>query len=109
MTVKDLITQNPDASFDMMTPGGFVYLTPETAQALLNGESTLGHPGDPEMAMEVSAEELLPQIVDNANFSNGVWRLLTDYSQEQLHETEQDYEQDASHEPHDMEQGMIMQ
>jgi len=77
MTVKDFITKHPGATFDMMTPCGYVYLTPEKATALLEGQSTKGHPGDPEYAMTVTADELLPQRVDSCGFKNGVWSLFT--------------------------------
>ena len=77
MTVKDFIIKHPNASFDMMTPGGYVYLTPEKAKDLLAGVSTKGHPGDPEYAMTVTAEELLPQRIDSRGYKNGVWSLFT--------------------------------
>ena len=83
MNVKDFITQHPGAALDMMTPGGYVYLTPEKAQALLGGESTTGHPGSPEYAMEIPAEELLSQHIHSANYSKGVWHMLTSYDQEE--------------------------
>jgi len=83
MNVKDFITQHPGATLDMMTPGGYVYLTPEKAQALLEGESTTGHPGSPEYAMEISAEELLSQHIHSANYSKGAWHMLTNYDQEE--------------------------
>ena len=35
ITLREFIEAHPNASFDMMTPGGYVYLTPETAQLLL--------------------------------------------------------------------------
>jgi len=81
-TVKDFIIQNSGSTFDMMTPCGYVYLTPEKAKALLEGNSAMGHPGNPEYAMEVKADELLAQIVQSANYKDGVWSLLTDCSQE---------------------------
>ena len=86
VTVKEFITQHPNADLYMMTPGGYVHLTPESSQALLEGKSTSGHPGYPEMAVEIDAEELLPQTVHSINFSDESWHLLTDYSQEQCPE-----------------------
>ena len=38
MNVRDFIRKYPDCSFDMMTPGGFVYLTAEQAKELLAGK-----------------------------------------------------------------------
>lgn len=82
VTVREFIERHPSASFDMMTPGGFVYLTPERAKLLLAGQSVAWHPGSPEYAMEVPAEELLEQEVLEANFSDGDWHLLSNYVQE---------------------------
>jgi len=81
-TVREFIERHPCANLDMMTPGGFVYLTPEKAQLLLSGQSIKGHPGDPEYAMEITAEELLDQEVRSASFSKGTWRMLGDYIRE---------------------------
>lgn len=89
MTLKDFITKHPGATLDLMTPGGYVYLTPENAQALLNGESVKGHPGTPEYAMEILAGELLPQAIHSASYSNGVWHMLTAYDQPESQEAEQ--------------------
>lgn len=78
VTVRKFIERHPGVSFDMMTPGGFVYLTPEKAKLLLAGQNVSGHPGDPEYAMEITAEELLNQEVIHANFSDDAWHLLSD-------------------------------
>jgi hypothetical protein len=83
VNVKDFLTKHPGAGFNMMTPGGFVRLSPEEAKDLLEGQSTKGHPGDPAMAMEISAEELLTQAVNSSNFKDGAWHILTVYSQQE--------------------------
>lgn len=81
MTVRDFITRHPEATLDLLTPGGYVYLTPEQTKAMLQGKSTVGHPGDPTMGMKVTAEELLPQEVCSTSFSKGTWHMMTDYAQ----------------------------
>lgn len=96
VTVREFIERHSNAAFDMMTPGGYVYLTPEQAKLLLSGQRVQGHPGDPEYAVKITAEELLNQQVVNANFSGGAWHLLSDA----VHEMEQ--------EPPDQEQGVTM-
>ena len=78
VTVREFIERHPNVSFDMMTPGGFVYLTSEKAKLLLSGQSVKGHPGDIEYAMEISADELLNQEVIHANFNGDVWHMLSD-------------------------------
>ncbi|WP_312645494.1 hypothetical protein [Hydrogenoanaerobacterium sp.] len=82
ITVREFIEAHPNAAFDMMTPGGYVYLTPETAQLLLAGESVKGNPGCSEFARDVPAEELLEQEICTADFSKGAWRVLSDHNPE---------------------------
>ena len=82
ITVREFIEAHPNASFDMMTPGGYVYLTPETAQLLLAGHNVKGNPGSAEFARDVPAEELLEQEICTADFSKGAWRVLSDHNPE---------------------------
>ena len=82
ITVREFIEAHPNASFDMMTPGGYVYLTPETAQLLLSGQSVKGNPGSSEFARNVPAGELLEQEICTADFSKGAWRVLSDHNPE---------------------------
>lgn len=89
VTVREFIEKHQGVAYDMMTPGGYVYLTPEKAQLLLDGQSTKGHPGSPEYTLEIPAEELLEQEVVNARFSDGAWHLLSGY----IHEMDMEQEQ----------------
>ena len=82
ITLREFIEAHPNASFDMMTPGGYVYLTPETAQLLLAGHNVKGNPGSAEFARDVPAEELLEQEICTADFSKGAWRTLSDHNPE---------------------------
>ena len=82
ITVREFIEAHPNAAFDMMTPGGYVYLTPETAQLLLSGQSVKGNPGSAEFARDVPADELLEQEICTADFSKGAWRILSDHNPE---------------------------
>lgn len=77
VTVREFLTSHPSASFNMMTPGGYVSLTPEQAAGLLAGESTAGNPGCPGCDMEIPADELLPQCVGGHRLEHGVWFLGT--------------------------------
>lgn len=63
MTVKEFIEQNPETTLNMMTPGGFLAITPELAAGILRGESVDAHPGDHESWATVTAKELLPQEI----------------------------------------------
>lgn len=83
VTVREFIERHPNVSFDMMTPYGFVYLTPEKAKLLLSGQNVKGHPGEIEYAMEITSDELLNQEVISANFNGDVWHLLSDEIREQ--------------------------
>lgn len=82
MLVEDFIRKYPDSSFRMMTPGGFVELTPEQANALLAGERVRAQPGDSECAMEIDARELLQESVESVNWENGVCHMMTGSPQE---------------------------
>lgn len=95
-TVREILERYPNDSFDMMTPGGFVYLTPEKAQALLAGESVMGNPGCSGFDMEVAAVELLSQRIRDVRYEDGTWRFLSYWEQEM---------QDG---PPTMEQGVTM-
>ena len=81
MIVQEMLIKYPQASFDMMTPGGFVFLTPEAARELLSGKSVIGHPGVSESARVVTADELLNQEVFSSEYSNNVWHILSDFQQ----------------------------
>ena len=81
MIVQEMLIKYPQASFDMMTPGGFVFLTPEAARELLSGKSVTGHPGVSESARVVTADELLNQEVFSSEYSNNVWHMLSDFPQ----------------------------
>ena len=81
MIVQEMLIKYPQASFDLMTPGGFVFLTPEAAKELLSGKSVPGHPGVSESARVVTADELLNQEVFSSEYSNNVWHILSDFPQ----------------------------
>lgn len=77
VTVREFLTRHPGVSFEMMSPGGYVSLTPEQAKGLLAGESATGNPGCAGCDMEVTADELLPQYIGGARLERGVWHLGT--------------------------------
>lgn len=76
MLLREFMKKYPDDSFDMMTPGGYVFLTPEQAKDLLAGKSVMAHPGDPACAVTVDAEELLSEPVESAHWENRVCHML---------------------------------
>ncbi len=61
--IREMLLQFPEDHFDLMTPSGFVTLTPSDAATVLAGGSVSGHPGIPGFAREVTAEELLDQVI----------------------------------------------
>lgn len=83
MLLRELIQKYPNDSFDMMTPGGFVFLTPVQAKALLAGESVMAHPGDPECSTRISAENLLSQKILSVRRQNHVCHMLTDEAEKE--------------------------
>lgn len=81
MRLKEWIESHPQSSFDIMTPGGYVFLTPERAKELLEGKDMNAHPGISGYDIMISAEELLAQNVVNVNWDGEVCHMLTDYIQ----------------------------
>lgn len=78
MTVKEFIETHPEASLTMMTPGGYVQLTPEAGRRLLNGEPVIAHPGMSGSFRSVDPEELLPQrVVDYAAIGPHAYGMMT--------------------------------
>jgi hypothetical protein len=82
MTVQEFLEKHQGVAFDIMTPGGYVYLTSEKAQLLLSGEDTKGHLGSKTYTVDIPNEELLTQMVIEANFNDGTWNVLSGYKQE---------------------------
>lgn len=82
MLVKAFIQKHPDSSFRMMTPGGFVDLTPDQAKGLLAGERVKAHPGEPECSMELDAEELLREPVESVNWEGNICHMMTGYPED---------------------------
>lgn len=78
MLLREFIQKYPDDSLDMMTPGGFVFLTPEQSKKLLAGESATAHPGDPECSIRISAEELLSLKILSVRRQNHVCHMFMD-------------------------------
>lgn len=76
-TVKAFLTAHVGEDFSMMTPGGFVELTAEQTERLLDGQGAVAHPGVAGITMTLFADELLEQIIDSANWKDGVWYLMT--------------------------------
>lgn len=77
VTVQEFLARHPGDSFQIMSPGGYVCLDPEQAEALLAGGDASAHPGEPAYAMRVTADELLPQLVGGAKLERGVWFMGT--------------------------------
>lgn len=59
MLVKDFLKKYPNDNFQMMTPGGYVDLSPQQAKELLAGKPVAAHPGESGCKMMLDAEELL--------------------------------------------------
>ena len=85
MTVREFIEKHPDATMNMMTPRGYVTITPEIAAGLLRGEGVDSHPGVNEHWAKVTAEELLPQEIDQCREHPEIpncFYMITGYVQE---------------------------
>ncbi len=81
-TVKELLLKAPGSGLDMMTPDGYVRLTPEQAKELLEGSSVQAHAGTSGTEVQTEADMILCQQVLRGGMENGVWQVMTDYPQE---------------------------
>ena len=77
LTVREFLEHYPGEAFDMMTPCGYVYVTPESASKLLAGESILGNPGCTGFDMKIPPQELLEQTVASSSYSDGAWHIFS--------------------------------
>lgn len=62
-TVRDFLKNGKFNGVHMMTPGGFVDLTSAQVKEVLTGKKISAHPGCSGYDMEVSAEEILSQVI----------------------------------------------
>ena len=69
-TVESFLRSHPNAALDIMSPDGFIFLTPEEGQALLNGGEVSAHPGSPEYAVKVPADMILCQQISSIGLSD---------------------------------------
>lgn len=87
MTLKEFIEQNPNATLNMMTPGGYILLNPELSQSLLHGEGVTAHAGCRDVRIAIQAAELLPQKVVSCQACKSepdYFYLITAWEQEQM-------------------------
>ena len=92
MLLREFIGKYPGDSFDMMTPGGCVFLTPEQAKDLLDGKSVRAHPGNPAFAMTVDAEELLSLKILSVRRQNHVCHMFLADPEEEQKENQKEVE-----------------
>ena len=59
MLVKDFLKKYPNDNFQMMTPGGYVDLSPQQAKELLAGKPVASHPGESVCKMMLDADEII--------------------------------------------------
>lgn len=89
-TVKELLETYPHDSFQLMTPSGFVDLTPNETEILLRGEAVMAHPGASEYELPVPAEEILELEIETlTQGEDGRWYALVDTPAPQLDASEQ--------------------
>ena len=87
-TVEELLRSYPNDYFQLMTPCGFVDLTPSETEKLLRGEATMAHPGVSGYQMPVEAQEILEmEVLSLKRDEHGRWYALTDHPQQQMEQT----------------------
>lgn len=92
-TVKELLETYPHDSFQLMTPSGFVDLTPSETERLLRGEAVMAHPGASEYELPVPAEEILELEIETLKQGeDGRWYALVDTPAQQMDASEQRFQ-----------------
>lgn len=92
-TVRELLKTYPYGSFQLMTPSGFVDLTPNESETLLRGEAVMAHPGASGYEMPVPAREVLEmEIRSLERGEDGRWYALTDHPAPQMDASEQGFQ-----------------
>ena len=87
-TAEELLKSYPNDYFQLMTPCGFVDLTPSETEKLLRGEATMAHPGVSGYQMPVEAQEILEmEVLSLKRDEHGRWYALTDHPQQQMEQT----------------------
>ena len=90
-TIEELLRSYPNDYFQLMTPSGFVDLTPPETEKLLRGEATMAHPGVSGCQMPVEAQEILEmEVLSLKRDEHGRWYALADYPQQQMEQAPQE-------------------
>jgi len=90
-TVEELLKSYPNDYFQLMTPCGFVDLTPSETEKLLRGEATMAHPGVSGCQMPVEAQEILEmEVWSLKRDEHGRWYALVDYPPQQMEQAPQE-------------------
>ena len=90
-TVEELLKSYPNDYFQLMTPCGFVDLTPSETEKLLRGEATMAHPGVSGCQMPVEAQEILEmEVWSLKRDEHGRWYALVDYPPQQMGQAPQE-------------------
>lgn len=92
-TVKELLETYPHGSFQLMTPSGFVDLTPNETEILLRGEAVMAHPGASGYELPVPAVEILELEIETlTQGEDGRWYALVDTPAPQIDASEQGFQ-----------------
>ncbi len=78
-TLREFLKKHSTEEIHIMSPGGYVDLDEERINRLLDGKTVKAHLGDEESHVNITAKELLSQVIHNHNVRAGTHWLLTDY------------------------------
>ena len=83
MTVEQFLRTHPNATSDIMTQGGYVYITPEQIDALLGGGQIGAHAGTSDSWRVMEADELLGQVICSIRqVKSNYFSMLTDWPEQ---------------------------
>ena len=91
VTVGEFLQDHPDATVQLMTPGGYCTVTPKNSRAILEGAELTAHAGVSGTNRVMPAEELLKQIVcqmQQDSTDQNTFHLLTDWQAQEAPEAD---------------------
>ncbi len=87
MNIKEFLLEHPGEALFVFTPRGHAWLPPRNAKELLEGRAIMLHRGPSAVGDYISADDLLSQSVQRANFKDGSWAVHTEPQLEALMKT----------------------
>jgi hypothetical protein len=78
MNVEKFISQHPGEKIEIMSPHGYIHLTPKACKELLEKKGVIADAGCSNITMRIKAEHILSQVVISQNCHNAARYIITE-------------------------------